>query len=225
MPAPSRGRSTRGQHRRAALIKAAAELLLERGITAVSHRSVAKRAELTVAATTYYFASLEDLTYEALSSVFDRWTVETQGLVDRLPAQLNGPTQVATAVLEIATARPAEASARTAAGVMAMYERYLEAGRHPGLRPLVHAYNEGLLRQVGVVLSKGGLPADVDTARLTLAVVDGAALFDVAEGVAPASSATGVLARMLRLLYVEDGEKGPSSSPRPAPAAGRSSPP
>jgi DNA-binding transcriptional regulator YbjK len=204
-----RGGSTRGQHRRAALVRAAADLLLERGITVISHRAVASRAELPLAATTYYFNSLEDLTYAALGSVIDRWQLAIQGLVDRLPERLASPAQVARAVLEVATARPADASAQTVTGVMAMYERYLEAGRHPGLRPLVHAYNAELLRQVAVVLGKGGLPSDPATARLVLAVVDGTAIFDIAEGVAPASAVTDVLVGMLRLLAPGEAPRAP----------------
>ncbi|WP_127781975.1 hypothetical protein [Rhodococcus sp. X156] len=201
MSAPAR--STRGQHRTAALVHAAAGLLLERGITAISHRSAARRADLPVSAATHYFPDLEDLKHEALAAVIQRWTIATHELVGRLPERLETPDALAAAVLEIATARPAEASSATPTGVMAMYERYLEAGRHPRMRPLVHDYNAELLRLVSVVLAKGGLPADPATARLTLAVVDGVAFFDIAEGVAPASAATQALARMLRLMYAE----------------------
>ncbi|MCW2587037.1 MAG: hypothetical protein JWN55_2553 [Frankiales bacterium] len=195
----SRGRSTRGQHRREALIAAATSLLVERGITAISHRAVAARAELPLAATTYYFASLADLTQEALQRVTDSWRNTAQGLVDRTPARLT-PREVAAAVLEIATARPAQASASHAGGVMAMYERYLEAGRHERLRPIVHAYNEELLRLVQEVLARGELPADRKTAQLALAVVDGGSIYAVAEGVAPAASATDLLSDLLVLL-------------------------
>lgn len=198
-PRGARGRSTRGQHRREALVSAAASLLVERGITGISHRAVAARAELPLAATTYYFASLTDLTHDALQRVTDAWGAAAQRLVDRLPAQLD-PRQVAAAVLEIATARPAEASATHAGGVMAMYERYLDAGRHEVLRPIVHAYNEELLRLVQVVLDRGGLPADRKTARLALAVVDGASVYAIAEGTPPAASATDLLTDLLRLL-------------------------
>lgn len=194
-----RGGSSRGQHRREALVGAAASLLLERGITGISHRAVAARADLPVAATTYYFASLADLTHDALQRVIDGWRLAAQGLVERLPAQL-GPRQVAAAVLEIATARPAEASATHVGGVMVMYERYLESGRHERLRPVVHTYNEELLRLVQVVLQRGGLAADRATARLALAVVDGASIYAIAEGVAPAAPATELLADLVRLL-------------------------
>ncbi|WP_280277368.1 TetR/AcrR family transcriptional regulator, partial [Nocardia wallacei] len=56
----------KGERRRQALVAAAAELLLEGGFDAVRHRSVATRADLPLASTTYYFESLEDLIARAV---------------------------------------------------------------------------------------------------------------------------------------------------------------
>jgi len=58
----------KGTRRRARLIAAAGELFLEGGFDAVRHRAVADRAQLPLASTTYYFASLEDLVAEAVTS-------------------------------------------------------------------------------------------------------------------------------------------------------------
>ena len=194
-----RRRSTRGEHRRQALVTAAAELLVERGIAGVDHRAVAARADLPVAATTHYFASLEHLTHDALVRVTQVWRRSAHGLVARLPERLS-TRQAAAAVLEVATARPAEASASRVDGVLAFYERYLEAGRHPGLRPVVRAFNEELLALVEDVLARAGLPADRRTARLALATVDGATVYAVAEGVPPAESAVELLHDLLAAL-------------------------
>ena len=54
----------KGERRRRALVAAAAEPLLEGGFEAVRHRSVASRADLPLASTTYYFESLDDLIAE-----------------------------------------------------------------------------------------------------------------------------------------------------------------
>ena len=56
----------KGTRRRQALITAAADLLLAGGYDAVRHRSVAKRARLPLASTTYYFDSLDDLVARAV---------------------------------------------------------------------------------------------------------------------------------------------------------------
>src|SRR3954464_1415614 len=50
----------KGVRRKYALVTAAAELLCEGGFDAVRHRAVARRAGLPLAATTYYFSSLDD---------------------------------------------------------------------------------------------------------------------------------------------------------------------
>src|SRR6187399_1868167 len=60
----------KGERRRAALIEAASELLLEGGFDAVRHRAVAERAGLPLASTTYYFDSLEDQIFAAVEHGF-----------------------------------------------------------------------------------------------------------------------------------------------------------
>src|SRR5690349_22935278 len=56
----------KGERRRAALVEAAAELLVEGGFDAVRHRAVAERAGLPLASTTYYFDSLDELVTAAV---------------------------------------------------------------------------------------------------------------------------------------------------------------
>lgn len=51
----------RGEDRRQAIIDAAAAIIRESGPSAISHRSVAKRAGCSLSATTYFFDGLEDL--------------------------------------------------------------------------------------------------------------------------------------------------------------------
>ena len=59
----------KGVRRKYALVTAAAELLCEGGFDAVRHRAVARRAGLPLAATTYYFSSLDDLIVKAVEHV------------------------------------------------------------------------------------------------------------------------------------------------------------
>ena len=56
----------KGERRRYALIRAAADLLCEGGFEAVTHRAVAERAGLPLASTTYYFASLDEVVEAAV---------------------------------------------------------------------------------------------------------------------------------------------------------------
>ncbi|MGI2295632.1 TetR/AcrR family transcriptional regulator [Paenibacillus sp. GXUN7292] len=59
------------QGRRDTIVKAAVELLVKHGPSAITHRKVAARAEVPLGSTTYYFASLEQLIEEALGRLAD----------------------------------------------------------------------------------------------------------------------------------------------------------
>src|SRR3954463_3134778 len=63
--------------RRSLLIHAAVGLIAREGLAAVSHRTVAKAADVPLGATTYYFASKTELLREALEVLAD---LEIRGL-------------------------------------------------------------------------------------------------------------------------------------------------
>jgi DNA-binding transcriptional regulator YbjK len=66
VPAAGSGREVRGEARREAILRATLAIIGERGPDAVTHRAVAERAGLPLSATTYWFASKEDLLQETL---------------------------------------------------------------------------------------------------------------------------------------------------------------
>jgi hypothetical protein len=82
---------------------------------------------------------------------------------------------------------------------LVLYERYLEAARHPHLRDVVTAYDGHLDRLVGQVMRRAGLTDAPADCRLVLAVVDGALLRALAEGRDP-SAAEPVVAQALQHL-------------------------
>jgi DNA-binding transcriptional regulator YbjK len=59
-------RSEQGAERRAAILDATVRLMVREGLAAVTHRAVAREAGVPLAATTYYFASKDELVVEAL---------------------------------------------------------------------------------------------------------------------------------------------------------------
>jgi len=195
-----RGTSARGQQRRQALLEAAAELIIEDGFSAVSHRGIAQRAELPLAATTYYFASLDDLLEQALRHLAASWLDQARSRLAQLPAHLNGQRRLAEAVLLVAIATPDGDERDAGQDGLALYERYLEAGRRPHLRTVVAAYNHEVDLILREVLRRGGLPHDMRTARLLLAQVDGAMLRALAEGVDPVPVALAAVTDLVRLL-------------------------
>src|SRR5919112_848912 len=200
MPGGTVGRYTRGVERRGRLIAAAADLLLEQGLAALSHRAVAARAGLPLASTTYYFTSADDLRDEALQHIAQGWAMRARAVVDALPAHLDR-VHAARAVVSIVGA---DAPSQQ---LLVMYERYLEAGRHARLRPVVAAWNAQLKELVQQVLLRADMPVEDDRAGLVLAVVDGVAVGALAEGEAPEAAVGEPLDRMFSLLA--DGHQGP----------------
>jgi DNA-binding transcriptional regulator YbjK len=85
MAASRRGRYARGAERRLALIDSAADLVMEEGLSALSHRAVAARAGLPLASTTYYFDSVEDLRDEAFAHIAEAWATRAREVVDAVP--------------------------------------------------------------------------------------------------------------------------------------------
>ena len=182
-------RRPRGEQRRAALVASAGELLLERGFAAVSHRAVAGRAGVPLAATTYYFTSLDDLLLAAVEHLADGWLEQARSAVASLPDRLDGAA-LADALVHVVVGPDEQ--------VVTMYERYLQAGRHPHLRPVVTAYGAELDALLLDVLLRGRPRATGDDVRRLLAVVDGTVVRALAEGGDPRASARAAVADLLQ---------------------------
>lgn len=182
-------RRPRGEQRRAALVAAAAELLLERGFGGVSHRAVAGRAQVALAATTYYFSSLDDLLLAAVERLATGWLAQARAAVDVLPARLDDASLV-DALVDVVVVGADEQ-------VVTMYERYLQAGRHAHLRPAVSAYGAQLDALLLDLLRRGRPEATSSDVRSLLALVDGTVVRALAEGGDPRSSAHGAVASAL----------------------------
>lgn len=88
-------RQPRGAARRDAIVDAAAALVLELGPVALTHRTIAQRADVPLAATTYYFASLDDLVGAAGTRLAERWATHADGVVVAVTAELNGASGTA----------------------------------------------------------------------------------------------------------------------------------
>ncbi len=107
--------------RRRAILKAAAELMMEVGVGAVTHRKVAERAQVPLGSTTQYFTSLAELLGEAMVSRAE----EQQAEVDQWAVELEETDDVAAFLAAAAVAyRPAPAAARAElAFVVAIFDK------------------------------------------------------------------------------------------------------
>ncbi|MEV0392328.1 TetR/AcrR family transcriptional regulator [Polymorphospora rubra] len=139
--------------RRRAIVAAAAELIVQDGLTDLTHRRVAARAGVSLSATTYYFSSLEELSEEALRLLADQIDAELATVADTLAAHGGDPTVLAE-IMHAYLMEPTRVQADTAL--------YLAATQRPALRPLALRWFDGLVE----VLS-----AHVDPATATALAV------------------------------------------------------
>lgn len=182
MSTGSASRSTpKGRRRREALISAAADLLLAGGYDAVRHRSVAAKARLPLASTTYYFDSLDDLVthaselngareHELIRQQMDGFSptaLDTAGTVNLMVDLLIGPV---------------DSDADRHDLLVARYERVLAAARHPQLQELHCRLRADLEDMLVDALSSAGRPTDRDHVRPLLALVDGVVMAALGEG-------------------------------------------
>ena len=167
--------TAKGAARREAIVDAAVELVVTGGPDAVSHRAVARQAGVPLAATTYYFASLDDLLVTAVQRAAEAETAAAAELVASLPARPRSAGTTAAAVVDVLLGRH-----REDADLQAFYERFVAGGRHPVLRPVLQAARARIDELLADLLRRCGHPgAD---AGLLVAVVDGTVLSALVEG-------------------------------------------
>ena len=175
-PRPAPRRQARGVARREAIVRAAADLVLREGPAAVTHRVVAARADVPLAATTYYFTGLDDLMSAAGRLIVEGWAAHARGAAERAEtaSQRAGSDEVPGLLVDAVLPPGGEGEVR------GFYEHLVGAGRYPAL---AQAYADGrhqLDTAVGQLLAARGL-ARVSPALL-VAVVDGAAVSALSEG-------------------------------------------
>lgn len=97
-PPPNPGRRD-PEGRRRAIVRATAELIVENGPAGISHRAIAKRAEVSLGSTTQYFASLDELREQALqmlSDDTDEQLAEVEAVLSELPTSASPQPAAAT---------------------------------------------------------------------------------------------------------------------------------
>ncbi len=168
--------TAKGAARREEIVAAASALLATEGPDAVSHRAVAAAARVPLAATTYYFGSLDDLLVAAVERAADEELGAVAELVEALPRRARSARWAAELVVGIVLGP----RRRTDAEIQAYYERLLASGRHPAVRPALQRARErvdGLLADALDRCGHGG----TDLGHL-VAVLDGTAVSALVEG-------------------------------------------
>ncbi|MEV4245740.1 TetR family transcriptional regulator [Streptosporangium canum] len=155
----------RGRRRRQTLVRAATELLHEGGAAAVTHRAVARRAHLPLAATTYYFASRDELVAEAFALL-------VAGELAALRAAATGPDPFGALLSAAQADRPRR---------IGLWELYVQAGRDPALQQVARAWTDGCGEILAGALGPAGHSPAPDDVRLLAALLTGLRLQQLVE--------------------------------------------
>ncbi|WP_067170123.1 TetR/AcrR family transcriptional regulator [Microtetraspora niveoalba] len=158
-----RGTQERALRRREALLDAAVDLLGEGGFTAVTHRAVAERAGIPLAATSYYFSSRDELVADAFALLVERDLLRMRASA----AEAGAGSLVESARTILRTYAPDRGRQ------LGLWELYLQAGREPALQHIARTWTDGWHDIVRTLLDRAGHPCGDDEVRFVATLVSG----------------------------------------------------
>jgi DNA-binding transcriptional regulator YbjK len=192
MVTPNRPSQERSRVRRDALLQAAVALLAEGGARAITHRAVASRAGVPLAATTYYFASIQQLTEEALRRHVHARIAELRDLASAAAQSSTTVEQIAAKLVDALVGRDPSAT-------IAQFEVYLEAARNPALRaPVAEALDAFEDLALSLLTSLGARRPEQAAAGF-VALINGFALSQLGR---PTPGDAANLLEMMRALFI-----------------------
>ena len=137
---PVRGRvakQSRSAETRASISAAAVQVIAERGISGVTHRLVAERAGVPLAATTYYYESKFDILADAANASMQLYAVAFAKAAARYRANESGAVRLRDFAFRLIR----NAAGVHKAGTIAWAETALDAVRHPESLVLARNWN------------------------------------------------------------------------------------
>ncbi|MGW0824492.1 TetR/AcrR family transcriptional regulator [Streptomyces sp. NPDC002845] len=179
--------AAQGREVRQRLLSAAAELIPERGWTAVSTRVLAERAGVTPSVVHYHFPSLKALLNEAVVGAMQQVLAELDAFLDAARTPADAVDAMLASVDRYTGADPLS---------LLFTETYLAATRDEQLRRQVADVVEGFRQRFGRRLGERGVAAPEETAAALVAAVDGL-LLQRGLGVAPDTGPMGAVLRRL----------------------------
>ncbi len=170
--------TTKGERRRQELVTAAAALLRAGGFDAVRHRAVAERADLPLASTTYYFASLDELVTAAAERTSRDELDEGRAQLAQLTEDPAGRGADRAELVELVLDQLLGPESRDGGldAVLLRYERLVGAGRRPYLAPLMRELRAELDALLAEILRRSGHPLEPAAVRDLVSLVDGAVI-------------------------------------------------
>ncbi|ORA32358.1 TetR/AcrR family transcriptional regulator [Mycobacterium aquaticum] len=193
----------KGERRRYALVRAAADLLCEGGFDAVRHRAVARRAGLPLASTTYYFSSLDDLIAKAVEDIGIREAEQLKAGVAALSRRRRGAESTADVLVDLLVGDSPET--RVTEQLISRYERYIACARQPGLRDIQRRIRQQRTDAVVEVVERSGRAVRSELLTALVCAVDGAVVASLMDdGDGPRASARATLIDVIDVLAPVD---------------------
>ena len=170
----------------------------------MTYGAVAEEAGLPEATLRAFFQTRDELRALGLEFMLNGWVQQAKEFIARLPPEQLSITETARLIVEVATVHDAENWTFTRATISGIYERYLQAGRHPELRAVITSYNDVLADLIARVLSLNGRAATEQGVKAVLAVVDGTVVYQLAAGQSPVPQAISLLEFAIPRLCAEN---------------------
>ncbi len=185
-------RYQKGEERVNKILAATVDLISEDGISAVSHRAVARRAKVGDSAPSYFFPSIDDLIVEAVHSIMAAMFAELDALIERIETEdMDRESAVDAYVQHISETVPKYDKIQ--------FEAYLFAERRPALRAEVAAAVSATRRQASTLVTASRRKNFGWAAPILTAFADGYGIHRIVtppDGIGQAGLRTGLLALM-----------------------------
>ncbi len=168
----------KGERRREEILRATLRVIGAHGADAVTHRAVAAEADVPLSATTYYFASKDELLQQTLLMAAREETERIERLVlDLAPQELSASDWAAAVAAMIARDVRDEPDRH-----VALFELGLEATRTEALRGELQRWQEAHIRLAELGCRAVGSDEPEQDARLVVAALTGLMLEQLASG-------------------------------------------
>ncbi len=159
----------KGERRREGILRAALRVIGAHGADSVTHRAVAAEAGVPLSATTYYFASKEDLLEQVFLLAAREETERLERLVlDLAPQSLSVEEWAAAVAAQIASDVEEDPAKH-----IALFELGLEAARRESLREELGRWQEAHLRLAEMGCRAVGSSAPELDARIVVSTLTG----------------------------------------------------
>lgn len=174
-----RAKQERSERTRGAIIAAVVSVLADVGVAGLTHRLVAQRSGASLAATTYYFESKQDMIAEASEDLLRSHLADLARLAEQEPG--GGAAAFRRFVARVAADGLGEHRTRT----LAWCEIVLDAARHPGSCGLSRTWYERLIRVWSQIARAYEAPYPAIAARFGADITLGALFHGLGLGLGP----------------------------------------